>query len=232
MKKNIFTRFTTTAALFFWIFLMPGAVFADTPLQKTEKIVQELEARYSGADFSAKFHQRSILAAIDVTDKASGRAFFSHPGKMRWEYRQPQTNQIITNGTTLWIYRPGENQVVKGKALEFFKAGAGGAFLSDIQLVKKNYTIDLEKEEENFFQLILTPKEKRIEISSITIEVEKESYEIKTVTTKNSYGDTTELRFSNIRFTPLDASLFEFTVPPEADLLFMDNNDQEALTGQ
>ncbi|HKK90766.1 MAG TPA: outer membrane lipoprotein carrier protein LolA [Desulfobacteraceae bacterium] len=231
MKQRIFTYLITTAVLFVWITLMPGAGFADT-VPRTEKIVQELEARYSGADFSANFHQRSLLAAIDVTDKASGRVFFSHPGKMRWEYRHPQANQIITNGTSLWIYRPGENQVVKGKARKFFKAGAGGAFLSDIRLVKKNYTIDLEQEGEDFFQLVLTPREKRNEISSITIEVEKESYEIKTVTTKNSYGDTTELRFSNIRFTPLSSSLFEFTVPPEADLIFMDNTEQEALTGQ
>ena len=110
-----------------------------------EDILTALEQKYANKSFSTDFTQVSKLAALDITEKASGKAFFSHPGKMIWQYLAPQNHEIITNGKTLWIYRPEENQVMQGDASQFFKSGAGGAFLSDISLVRKNYNLSLKE---------------------------------------------------------------------------------------
>jgi len=197
-------------------------VTAQSADGEKDKIVTGIEQRYAGKEFSASYEQTSILKALEVNETASGRVFFSHPGKMRWEYSAPEVHQIITDGINLWIYKPDEKQVSKGSAAQFFKDGAGGAFLSDISTMRKNYTITVNSGDASSVEMTMIPKKKNQDISSITITVAKESYNIKKVVTFNGYGDATELIFSNINFTDLDDSLFEFSIPDGVDIIYMD----------
>ncbi|MBF0259194.1 MAG: outer membrane lipoprotein chaperone LolA [Desulfamplus sp.] len=200
-----------------------GAVYAaDSSDSEKERILTGIEQRYAGKEFSASYEQTSILKALEVNETASGRVFFRHPGKMRWEYSEPEVHQIITDGINLWIYKPDEKQVTKGSAAQFFKEGAGGAFLSDISTVRKNYNITINSSDTSIIEMNLIPKKKNQDISSITMTVAKNNYDIKKVVTFNGYGDATELLFSNINFTDLDDSLFEFSIPDGVDIIYMD----------
>ncbi|MBI9092873.1 MAG: outer membrane lipoprotein carrier protein LolA [Desulfobacterium sp.] len=210
----------TVLILLIFLLLSPSA-FAQGNAIGLETMLTGIENRYSGRDFTATFFQRSRLAAIDITETAQGKAFFSHPGKMRWEYQEPERHEIITNGTTLWIFRPEDKQVVQGEARTFFKAGAGGAFLSDIRLVREDYAITLERNDNGVAVLLLVPKKKNPEISSIKIRIFQNTFKIDRVETTNVYGDTTTLEFMDIEFRKLPPSLFDFVVPKDTDLLFM-----------
>ncbi len=141
---------------------------------------------------------------------------------MRWEYTEPEVHQIISDGVNLWIYKPEEKQVSKGSAANFFKEGAGGAFLSDISTVRKNYNITINGIDESIVEMTMIPKKKNPDISSITLTVARNNYNIKRVVTFNSYGDATELLFSNINFTDIDDALFEFTIPNGVDIIYID----------
>ncbi|ACN13519.1 outer membrane lipoprotein carrier protein precursor [Desulforapulum autotrophicum HRM2] len=198
---------------------------ADTQTPDLETVLTGIEHRYSGQDFTANFYQTSRLAAIEITETANGQAFFSHPGRMRWEYQEPERQEIITNGKTLWIYRTEENQVVKGDAAAFFKTGGGGAFLSDITLIRIDYTITLGKFDTDFVTLVLVPKRQNPEITTIDIRVSRTTFDVDRVETTNTYGDTTILEFKEITFHKLEKALFEFTVPEGTDLLFMNPNE-------
>lgn len=192
--------------------------------QKTDEVentLSNLEKKYAGKSFVARFSQISKLAALDITDKASGTVSFSHPGKMKWEYREPETHQIITNGKRLWIFRPEENQVMTGDATQFFKSGAGGAFLSDISLIRKSFDIRLKETATHYIELDLTRKKKTGDITSIIIRVSKETFEITRVVTYNQYDDTTLLEFYDTRFIPLDPGAFEFPIPPGVNIIDM-----------
>nr|NJM03775.1 outer membrane lipoprotein carrier protein LolA [Desulfobacula sp.] len=146
---------------------------ATEPENAQEAVLSAIEKKYAGKSFEASFYQISKLAALDITEKASGKASFSHPGKMKWEYQEPEQHEIITNGKSLWIYRPGENQVMQGEASSFFKAGAGGAFLSDITLVRKNYIITIKDITDEYTELDLAAKNETPDISLIVIRVSK-----------------------------------------------------------
>ena len=109
---------------------------------------------------------------MELTDSASGRVYISHPGKMRWEYEQPDRQIIITDGYKLWIYRPDDNQVMTGRAPEFFRDGKGASFLSDIKLQREKFDIVLLKEEKSLFhELKLTPRQKNMDVASIRLSV-------------------------------------------------------------
>ncbi len=187
-----------------------------------EDILTRIEHKYSGKSFKADFTQTSKLAALDITEKAKGRAFFSHPGKMRWEYTEPEHHEIITNGNVLWIYRPDEKQVMHGDASQFFKSGAGGAFLSDISLVRKNYEISIKEVTDQYVEIDLVSKKQLPDISAIVIQISRKNSEIKRVVTYNRYNDTTLFEFSRIRFGKIDPDQFEFVPPEGLDIVKMD----------
>lgn len=186
-----------------------------------EDILNALEKKYSGKSFEADFIQTSRLEALDINETASGHALFSHPGKMRWQYLAPEQHEIITNGTSLWIYRPREKQVMLGDATSFFQSGAGGAFLSDISLVRKNFAIELKTVTPDHVELTLTAKKELRDISSIVIQILKPDSLIQKVITYNTYKDSTLFEFSNIKFNPIDPDTFEFIPPAGVSIIEM-----------
>ena len=137
------------------MFFSPGLSIAQEPGHLTtqelpstllpEQIIEKLEKRYAAADFSATFFQESTLKAMDITDTATGKVWFKHPGMMRWEYETPEKYAIISDGQTLWIYRPDDNQVVIGDAMAYFGNGKGASFLSNFKLVQDAYTVSVVK---------------------------------------------------------------------------------------
>ena len=202
------------------IFFSNASAF-DSDLM-TEDVLTAIEKKYTGKSFKADFTQISRLAALDITEKASGRASFSHPGKMKWEYTEPEHHEIITNGKWLWIFRPQENQVMQGDASQFFKSGAGGAFLSDISLVRKNYVITIKEVTTDYVAIELVAKKQTPEISSIVIRISKKNNEIIRVVSSNPYDDTTLFEFTHIQFGKIDPAVFEFKVPQGVDIIDMD----------
>ena len=131
---------------------------ADSDPIGIDKILTGVENRYSGKGFKATFFQESVLKAMQINDTAQGRLTVRRPGKMRWEYTQPDPQTIITDGYTMWIYRPTDNQVMVGKAPEFFSGGKGAGFLSDIRQLRKSFTVELRPAENpEYHRLKLVP---------------------------------------------------------------------------
>jgi len=190
---------------------------------RTGDILERLEDRYAGRNFSADFRQESTLKAMDITDTASGHAWFKHPGKMRWEYQAPEQHVIITDGETLWIHRPADNQVIIGDAAKYFGTGKGASFLADFTLIRKAFDVSLEKAAENHWRLKLVPEEKRIDLSAIYLKVNRQTLDIAKVVTENVYGDITRIYLDNLEFQPdMKDALFDFRVPQGADVIEME----------
>ncbi|OGR20874.1 MAG: hypothetical protein A3J85_02560 [Desulfobacula sp. RIFOXYA12_FULL_46_16] len=218
--KSIYKRILRISAAVFLSACLYFSLAAATETENaSEAVLSAIEKKYAGKSFEASFYQISKLAALDITEKASGKASFSHPGKMRWEYLEPEQHGIITNGKSLWIYRPEGNQVMQGEADSFFKTGAGGAFLSDIALVRKNYIITIKDVTDDYTELDLAAKIETPEISLIVIRVSKKNNDIVLVVTRNVYGDTTLFEFNDIQFKSIDPSRFEFTAPKGANVV-------------
>ena len=232
MKTNRFIFFIFSAFIFCRM-TDPGMVAAQNPVAQPtaeqssaglrEDIIKKLEKRYNTADFSARFSQESALKALDIKDTASGKVWFKHPGMMQWEYEQPEKYAIISDGKTLWIFRPEDNQVVIGDAMTYFGNGKGASFLSNFNLVQDTYTVTVATPASpDQYALKLVPRKKQMDLAAILLNIDKTTYEIKSVVTINAYGDETRIEFSDLVFEPLDASLFNFQIPTGAEVLKMD----------
>ena len=227
-------KFKATLILFICFFFSQAVLGQDSSQQlnftppvsglSPDDIIQKVESRYAGSGFSAFFFQASTIKAMEITDSASGKAFFKRPDKMRWEYETPDRQTIITNGNTLWIYRPEDNQVMVGKAPSFFEDGKGFSFLSDMESVKKKFYILLEKKvEDDTHVLKLLPREKTFDVSVIYLFVSTKTFEVVKIVTYNSYEDETRIEFKDIQFKrKLDESLFNFNIPEGVEVLNLD----------
>ena len=197
---------------------------SDKPSATVAQILAGIEKRYAGKGFSADFFQESMLKAMQISDTAEGHLTVKRPGKMRWQYTMPDAQTIITDGKSLWIYRPSDNQVMVGKAPDFFGHGKGAAFLSDIRQLRKSFTIQqLPAENPDYYRLHLVPLKPTPELSEITLSVAKASYLIDQVVTTNAYGDETRIVLNNYQFNlDPDDALFAFKIPDGADIVEMD----------
>ena len=211
----------------FWIMTClcaaQAAAAAQDPLPKLETILQGIEQRYAGKGFAAKFFQESMLKAMQISDTAEGTLTVEKPDKMRWAYIMPDEQTIITDGNSLWIYRPADNQVVVGQATEFFGLGKGAGFLSDIRKIRKNFTITVQPaENEAYYRLRLVPHKPNPELARIILSVDRENYKINQVLTYNQYGDETRIVLSDYQFNidPND-ELFTFDIPAGVDVVHM-----------
>jgi len=185
-----------------------------------ETLLEKLGQRYNTADFSARFDQESLLKALDITDTASGKVWFKHPGMMRWEYERPEKYAIISDGKTLWIYRPEDNQVVIGDAMTYFSNGKGASFLSNFKLVQDAYMVSLaEPDRDGRYTLKLVPQKKQLDLAAIFLNINQKTYDIESVRTLTDYGDETHIEFSDLKFEATDPDLFHFQIPPGSDIL-------------
>ena len=206
------------------------AVASDTAKQKdqagtlnmtVDQVLDEVEKVYTSAGFSADFIQASTIKAMEITDSASGRLMVKYPGKMRWVYQSPEEQIIVSDGEHLWIYRPEDNQVLRGQASSFFGDGKGAGFLSDIRRIRDDFHITLEDIRfGESYSLMLVPRQKTWDLVRINLLVSKQNYYITQVYTYNAYEDVTRIEFSNLEFNDtMEPSLFEFKMPPNVDIL-------------
>ncbi len=59
----------------------------------------------------AEFTQRVEDLHGNVIDRSHGTLYLVRPGKFRWENHGSETQIIVTNGKTLWLYDPDLQQV-------------------------------------------------------------------------------------------------------------------------
>jgi outer membrane lipoprotein carrier protein len=189
------------------------------------ELLKQIQAAYDCGGFTARFEQVSTLKAMNITDTASGRAYFMEPGRMRWEYVEPEPQQIITDGKTIWIYKPLENQVMTGEVSSVFGDGQGVNFLAAIRTIeeKNQVSIDPDRQREGCYTLKLVPNQQTPDLAVIYLYVSKKTGLVEELQTINVYDDTTLIMFSDVHLGgSIEASLFTFAAPADADVMQLD----------
>lgn len=103
-------------------------------------------------DFEAEFFQLSKLAALDREQRGQGRVqirFLRQSGgrvplvQFRWEYDQPNNQEIVSDGKTLWVYMPENNQVIQSDIEQTRRAGSEDplTFLTGLGNLSQDFSI-------------------------------------------------------------------------------------------
>jgi outer membrane lipoprotein carrier protein len=90
------------------------------PARDAQSVLRALEARYHRAQtLKAAFYERySEGGTANEGSAESGTVYFSHPGRMRWEYESPEQKLFIVDATNVWFYVPADHTVSRAKVRE------------------------------------------------------------------------------------------------------------------
>ena len=88
------------------------AATASDSAQSLDETVRGIEARYRSV--------RTLRVAFTQTYQwggstrvESGTAYFARGGLMRWDYTEPQSKLVVSDGKRLWLYIPEAKQVTR-----------------------------------------------------------------------------------------------------------------------
>ena len=208
------------------IFLLLGAASPFwARAGELDDIVDKVQAQYDRInDFSAEFEQYSRLSALGRTKVSRGKAFFKKPGMMRWDYEGKDGQKIISDGYTLWLYFPEDNQVQLGQFSRVWAGRTPTAFLAGVGNLRQDFEVSFTAEKKTDAQgnylLLLKSKEALAQLNQLVVAVDKQSYLLVGTSFTDRLGNLTQIKFKNIRINqgPKN-SLFSFTIPPDVDVL-------------
>lgn len=194
-------------------------------------ILDKVQRRYGSGDFTAEFVQETHLKAVDMVDTATGQLYYRHPGMMRWHYKTPEEHLIITDGETVWLYRPAENQVMLGRAPDYFGWESAADFFTKPGELSGKFMVELAPaaaSDQGLHVLRLLPRDDRSNLAELNLYISKEGFDIVRAVTRNTAGDRTTIAFSGYAYSRgLDLSLFVFQIPKGADVVVLDGHGLE-----
>ena len=178
--------FLATLAAPAWAASLGDVIHAlETPFQTATE--QELRIN----DYSANFFQESKIASLDRFQRANGRVevVFDYRReqtvpdvKFHWQYDQPTTQEIVSNGKTLWVYLPENNQVIQSdiELVNQSQQNDPMTFLTGLGNLSRDFSISWavpNYDAEKNYVLELTPRRVSSLINKLLIVVDRYAVE-------------------------------------------------------
>lgn len=164
----------------------------------------------------ADFHQRVLDEKGATLETASGRLSMQRPNQFRWAYQTPYEQLIIADGETIWIYDADLDQVTI-KAFDGAVGHSPALLLSGEDSVQSAFNVETTQTDKGE-RLHLTPKSEQSQFQQIELYFEAD--QIQHLRLADNLGQTTHIEFSNVqRNPPLEAGLFQFNPPADADVI-------------
>ncbi|OGW91644.1 MAG: hypothetical protein A3K11_12770 [Nitrospirae bacterium RIFCSPLOWO2_12_FULL_63_8] len=197
--------------------------------KEVREVVKKIQARYEQTkDLQAEFRQVTTIEGFATPLTSSGNLFIKKPGKLRWDYREPDVQEIYVNGNDLMMYVPQHKQVLVGKLTQMSASQAPLQLLQGAAKLDEHFEAQAtpggERGEGGIPLVTLIPKEAGPEsvktVVRIVVEAQPKTYFIKTVSIHEVSGNVATFQFSNLQpNTGLKGTLFEFAVPPGVEVV-------------
>ena len=197
----------------------PRAYAAESAPSDLKATLAHLQRHYQETDsFRAKFKE-TVTRAGATPQLREGTISYRKPGRMHWEFTGDQPETVVSDGTTIYDYDPGLNQVVETPLKQAFKTQGAAAFLLGVGNVQRDFDASSPPSSPNdsLIYLLLTPKGGG---DKVALGLDPRTYNIVALALTDSLGNTTALSFSDIQTNlPLASSMFAFKVPDGADIV-------------
>ena len=204
------------------VFAAPVAASAQ---QATSSLVKQLAGlQRLTADFEQstkttnnKTVQKKGLTAQHMNQTFKGVMKVERPGKFYWESTSPAKQTIVTTGKVVWIYDPDLQQAVR-QSLDDQVANTPALLLSgNTSQIMDAYRVTQPDRSKLYYTLY--PKQDDGAFQSLTISFGANKAPTLMIL-QDSLGQTTYVRFSNIKVNPaIPASVFNFEPPKGTDII-------------
>ena len=170
--------------------------------------------------YEAEFIQKSYIKMMDKTQYVKGTVIIKKPGKMKWSYGAPDTQVLISDGSTLWLYVPDEEQATKVPIESIYSSNTPALFLAGKGKLMQTFNIESVNLDKDPIRITLTPKADDQALTRLQLFADKKNYQITGSTVYDKLANKTEIRFSNIKTNrEIPEKTFQFQVPANVEVL-------------
>src|SRR5262245_38869519 len=186
--------------------------------QGLSELIIGVERSFEGMnDLSADFVQIS-KDVLNRKQEAAGHLYLKRSRMARWEYTTPEEQLFVSDGKTVYFYVPADKQVNREAVKDTFDDRIPLMFLLGRSNLRNEFTKFELLTTKPFLAgtrvVRMTPKRKT-DLKELIMEVDPQNFQIRRLVLDHTDGSHSEFIFSNIQTnTGLNASLFEFKVPP------------------
>ena len=204
----------------FWLslpWLVVSALAADAPLNT---VLKDVEYRYNHAKTLQVLFTDQYTPKGGIQRTESGVLLLRKPGKMRWEYTQPDAVKgklVVSDGSFLYIFTPADNRGQKMKLKDSMaeEMEAPLAFLLGKLNFDKEFKNIQAHPDGSDLRITGEPKNENLPYSSVDFVVTPQNQIRQLKITLPAY--TLEFAFTMEKMDPaLDAKLFLFQLPAGA----------------
>jgi outer membrane lipoprotein carrier protein len=211
-------RETMRAALLL-TFLAAAVPTTDPDADLARSLVRRVEERHARAvDLVGRFTQsyRSGMLGREVVER--GVVSIKRPGRMRWEYKDPEAKLFVSDGRTFYFYVPADRQVIVSE--QDPERSLAGRLLSGNGGLLEEFDASLDEPlEEGVLRVKLVPRRKQPDVERAFLDVEP-SGRIRSILLEDVQGNRTRFRFEGLREnTGLPDKLFRFEVPAGVEVV-------------
>ena len=180
-------------------------------------VARRVEERHRGVrDMQARFVQtyRSGVLGRDVVER--GTVSIKSPGRMRWEYRDPEAKTFVSDGKTFYFYVPADKQVIVRDQAD--ARGLTAQLLSGRLEILAQFDVGLERTAGRE-RLRLSPRKTDPEVDRVYLDVD-DGYRIRGIEILDPQGNRSRFEFQDLRENVgLPDRLFRFDVPEGVEVI-------------
>jgi len=182
-------------------------------------VVERMQKNYDEAkDFRAHFAQKYTSVAFGRTKVSTGEITFKKPGRMRWDYDQPEPKMFLSTGQVLWLYEPEDKQAFK-QDLKESQLPAALAFLVGKGRLADEFEVesagDVPYGTPADYRLSLKPRQPQATYKSIFFVVDPRTFFVTESVLVNAEGDINDISFSDLKVnSKVSDGTFKWTPPP------------------
>lgn len=185
-------------------------VQAETAEQLLNKALKNLD------NLTADFKQTQLDDDKNVVQQSSGQLAIQRPGKFSWIYKTPYEQQIVADGSELWIYDVDLDQVTV-KPMNSGMASAPIMILMKQNDIGDEFTVSEVGQRKFLYWVELLPKASDLEYSHVYIGLEDNK--VKAMELRDNFGQSTQIVFENLRLNVVhNPKTFQFTPPEGVDV--------------
>ena len=204
-----------SSLLIFFLFCILNQAQAN-PVQANKTLDQFFQTTQS---MQTDFEQTIRNIRGKVLEQSSGKLILSRPDKFILEYTLPAEQKYISNGKTIWIYDV-ELEQVSIKVLDEGIGDSPALLLSSNSNVYKHYEVsDVKlKTPDNYQWVQLLAKKEEMAFERVLLAFKGST--LMQMTMHDSFGQITDLKFSNIQVNkPFSYRQFNFVAPEGVDVI-------------
>jgi len=203
------------------------AASAQAPSPSPDDLARRIQARYEGVrDFSAAFEQKYTGGALRKQSTERGTVQVKKPGRMRWEYVQPERKLFVADGRRLYAYVPADRQVIVSPVPTDDQATTPVLFLTGKGHLTRDFVVTgttIAGAPAGTVAIKLVPKRREQEYDWLALVVDAGALTLRMLVAGDSQGGTSSFTFTDMRENVgLSDKPFTFTIPRGTDVITRD----------